>query len=62
MCIQLGPEFHSLEEEDLNTDVYKKKDQKSSVWKDKIRIPKLKKKEGLSTPMFGRIRSDFQYV
>ena len=24
MCIQLGPEFHSLEEEVLETDVYKK--------------------------------------
>ena len=52
MCIQLGPEFHSLKEEDLNTDVYKKKDQKSSVWKDKIRIPKLKKKKAWALQCF----------
>ena len=31
MCIKIGPEFHSLEEEDLKTDVYEKKDQISSL-------------------------------
>ena len=24
MCIKIGPEFHSLEEEDVRNDVYKK--------------------------------------
>ena len=38
MRIKIGPEFHSLEEEDLKTDVYKKRT-KYPVWKDKIRIP-----------------------
>ena len=38
MCIKIGPEFHSLEEEDLRNDVYKKRT-KYPVWKDKVRIP-----------------------
>ena len=38
MSVKIGPEFHSLEEEDLKTDVYKKRT-KYPVWKDKIRIP-----------------------
>ena len=59
MCIEIGPEFHCLGEEDNNSNVYRKKARislfgsklsENQCYKNKARIP-----------VFGRIRSEFQF-
>ena len=46
MCIQLGPQFHSLEEEDLKTDVYKERNRNPVFGRIRSEFQSQKKKEG----------------